>query len=94
MSRARYLRKNATECERMLWRHLRNRNFANYKFRRQHPVDRYILDFYCPYHLNGKQGEQCSGERMRPRVLVSAPRRNKRGTAPEGRTPWEEKSAR
>jgi very-short-patch-repair endonuclease len=48
MSRARYLRKSATECERILWRRLRNRNFANYKFRRQHPVDRYILDFYCP----------------------------------------------
>src|SRR5207249_658049 len=27
---------------------LRNRKFANYKFRRQHPVDPYILDFYCP----------------------------------------------
>jgi very-short-patch-repair endonuclease len=27
---------------------LRNRNFSAYKFRRQHPVDRYILDFYCP----------------------------------------------
>lgn len=48
MTRARYLRKNATACERILWRHLRNRNFANYKFRRQHPVEPYILDFYCP----------------------------------------------
>jgi very-short-patch-repair endonuclease len=27
---------------------LRNRNFAVYKFRRQQPFDRYILDFYCP----------------------------------------------
>jgi len=48
VTRARYLRKNATDCERILWCHLRNRNFANYKFRRQHPIDRYILDFYCP----------------------------------------------
>src|SRR5881275_1753407 len=48
MSRARYLRKKATECEKILWRHLRNRNFAGYKFRRQHPLDRYILDFCCP----------------------------------------------
>ena len=30
------------------WRHLRNRNFAGYKFRRQHPLDGYVLDFYCP----------------------------------------------
>jgi very-short-patch-repair endonuclease len=47
VTHARYLRKNATDCERILWRRLRNRNFANYKFRRQHPIDRYILDFYC-----------------------------------------------
>ena len=48
MNRARLLRKKATECERTLWRHLRNRNFDDYKFRRQHPIDPYILDFYCP----------------------------------------------
>jgi very-short-patch-repair endonuclease len=47
-ARARNLRKNAPECERILWRELRNRKFANYKFRRQHPVDPYTLDFYCP----------------------------------------------
>src|SRR5437868_4615459 len=48
MTRARYLRKSATDCERILWRHLRNRKFAAYKFRRQHPLDPYVLDFYCP----------------------------------------------
>jgi very-short-patch-repair endonuclease len=48
VNRARSLRKRATECERILWRHLRNRNFAGYKFRRQHPIDPYTLDFYCP----------------------------------------------
>jgi very-short-patch-repair endonuclease len=48
MNRARLLRKKATEAERILWRHLRNRNFAGHKFRRQHLFDRYILDFYCP----------------------------------------------
>ncbi|PYJ70277.1 MAG: hypothetical protein DME76_06085 [Verrucomicrobia bacterium] len=47
MSRARYLRKHATKWERVLWRDLRNRNFAGYKFRRQHPLGPYILDFYC-----------------------------------------------
>jgi very-short-patch-repair endonuclease len=35
MDRARLLRKKATEPERILWRRLRNRNFAGYKFRRQ-----------------------------------------------------------
>jgi very-short-patch-repair endonuclease len=48
MTRARHLRRNATRYERILWRHLRNRKFDNWKFRRQHPVERYILDFYCP----------------------------------------------
>ncbi|PYL08380.1 MAG: hypothetical protein DME34_04740 [Verrucomicrobia bacterium] len=48
MSHASYLRTRATDCERILWRHFRNRNFAGYKFRRQHPIDPYILDFYCP----------------------------------------------
>ena len=48
MDRARLLRKKATEPERILWRHLRNRNFAGYKFRRQHPFDSYVLDFYSP----------------------------------------------
>ena len=42
------LRKKATDTERTLWRHLRNRNFAGYKFRRQHPLGCYILDFYSP----------------------------------------------
>ena len=48
MDRARLLRKKATEPERILWRQLRNRNFAGYKFRRQHPFDDYVLDFYRP----------------------------------------------
>jgi very-short-patch-repair endonuclease len=48
VNRARLLRKKATDPERILWRHLRNRNFAGYKFCRQHPLDYYILDFYCP----------------------------------------------
>ena len=47
MNRARLLRKKPTEAERILWRHLRNRKFAGYEFRRQHPLDCYILDFYC-----------------------------------------------
>lgn len=29
-----------------MWQHLRNRNLR-YKFRRQHPIDRFIIDFYC-----------------------------------------------
>ena len=46
--RARALRRNPTDAERHLWRHLRNRHLAGYKFRRQHPVGPYIVDFICP----------------------------------------------
>jgi very-short-patch-repair endonuclease len=48
MTRAQYLRKLSTHWERVLWRHLRNRAFSGRKFRRQHPIDQYVLDFYCP----------------------------------------------
>lgn len=44
---ARQLRKNQTDAENLLWRHLRNRNLNGLKFRRQHPVGTYIIDFYC-----------------------------------------------
>lgn len=44
---ARKLRKEQTTAERLLWRLLRNRQLANAKFRRQHAVDPYVLDFYC-----------------------------------------------
>jgi len=46
--RARRLRGDMTDAEKMLWKHLRRKNLDGYRFRRQHPVDRYILDFYCP----------------------------------------------
>ena len=42
---ARNLRKNMTDAERLLWRHLRAKRFANVKFNRQVPVDQYIADF-------------------------------------------------
>jgi very-short-patch-repair endonuclease len=45
--RARALRKKLTWAEKILWRHLRNRKEAGWKFRRQHPVGFYDLDFYC-----------------------------------------------
>ncbi len=44
---ARNLRRNLTDAERALWRHLRQRQVAGLKFRRQHPIGRYILDFVC-----------------------------------------------
>ena len=48
--RARELRQGATEAERVLWEHLRGRRLAGLKFRRQHPLGPYIVDFYCAAH--------------------------------------------
>jgi very-short-patch-repair endonuclease len=42
------LRRNQTDEEKQLWRALRAGRFAGVKFRRQHPLESYILDFYCP----------------------------------------------
>ncbi len=62
------LRKNLTPAEATLWGMLQNRKLEGRKFRRQHSVGNYILDFYCPdeklaieldgeAHFNGFQGE-------------------------------------
>jgi very-short-patch-repair endonuclease len=49
-ARARELRKNATGPERAFWELLRDRRLAGLKFRRQHAIGPYIVDFYCPLH--------------------------------------------
>ncbi|MYD10533.1 MAG: endonuclease domain-containing protein [Chloroflexi bacterium] len=45
--RARLMRKQPTPAEKILWRRLRDKQVYGYKFRRQHPIDRFIVDFYC-----------------------------------------------
>lgn len=45
--KARALRNNATEAENELWRHIRRKQLEGLRFRRQHPVSSFILDFYC-----------------------------------------------
>jgi very-short-patch-repair endonuclease len=45
--RARQLRNEATDAERHLWRYLRREHLAGYRFRRQHPLAGYIVDFVC-----------------------------------------------
>jgi len=44
---ARRLRRRSTDAERLLWRHLRSRRLADFKFRRQEPVGAYVPDFVC-----------------------------------------------
>jgi len=44
---ARRFRKKETWAEKIVWRWLRDRRFSGYKFRRQHPLGDYYLDFFC-----------------------------------------------
>lgn len=43
----RELRKEPTEAEAFLWKILRGKNINGRKFRRQHSIENYIVDFYC-----------------------------------------------
>jgi very-short-patch-repair endonuclease len=44
---SRQLRNEMTVAESYLWQRLRSRQIHGFKFRRQHPVGKYILDFAC-----------------------------------------------
>jgi len=59
---ARALRQQMTRAEDILWRSLRGSRFEGAKFRRQAPIDQYVVDFYCHaaklvVELDGKQHE-------------------------------------
>jgi very-short-patch-repair endonuclease len=45
--KARDLRKNLTNAERILWNQLRLKQVGGHKYRRQHPLGNYIVDFVC-----------------------------------------------
>jgi very-short-patch-repair endonuclease len=76
--RARELRRNATGPERVLWELLRDRRLGGVKFRRQHAVGPFIVDFYCPSHrvvveLDGRSHDERGLEdRTRQDYLESA----------------------
>ena len=44
---AKSMRHTATDAENMMWQILRAKRFMNLKFRRQHVIVPYIVDFYC-----------------------------------------------
>ena len=68
---ARNLRQASTDAEKELWFHLRAGRLRGLKFRRQHPVPPYIVDFYCEagklvVELDGSQhNEETDRERTR-----------------------------
>jgi len=80
LNNARELRTKQTDAETLLWHFLRNRDFCGFKFRRQHPVGGYILDFYCheaelAIELDGSghaEDEQKDCDSERTKVLEGA----------------------
>lgn len=77
--RARALRRRETSAESRLWHSLRNRQLARWKFRRQHSIDRFIVDFVT---LDGKliveidgathsTDEELAHDKERTRILES-----------------------
>ncbi|PZX49790.1 uroporphyrinogen-III synthase [Algoriphagus ratkowskyi] len=51
--RAKELRNRLTPSESVLWERIRSNRLNNLHFRRQHPVFKYILDFYCHQYRFG-----------------------------------------
>lgn len=47
-SRRKELRKNLTPAEATLWKYLQRSQLQGRKFRRQHSIENFIVDFYCP----------------------------------------------
>jgi very-short-patch-repair endonuclease len=74
---AKGLRRHQTDAERVLWLRLRDRRLGGWKFRRQKPIDRYIVDFCCAdarviVELDGGQyAEHAAQDIERTRVLES-----------------------
>lgn len=71
---ARRLRTNMTDAERKLWQCLRLKQVASYRFRRQHPIGPYIVDFAClEKHLvievDGGQHHECEADFHRDAFL-------------------------
>jgi len=50
IKKALQLRRNMTDAERKLWAALRDRRLGGIKFRRQHPLGPYVLDFFSEAH--------------------------------------------
>lgn len=73
---ARNLRTNQTEAEKIVWSRLRNRQFMNLKFKRQVPIEGYVVDFLCQergiiVELDGGQHEGSKIDQMRTEILES-----------------------
>ena len=77
--KARQLRKNMTDSERVLWSRLRGKQISDVQFYRQKPIGEYIVDFFAPrtklvVEVDGSQhleGEQAKKDRCRDEYLAT-----------------------
>ena len=77
--KARQLRKNMTDSERVLWSRLRGKQLSGVQFYRQKPIGEYIVDFFAPrtklvVEVDGSQhleGEQAEKDRYRDEYLAT-----------------------
>jgi lysyl-tRNA synthetase class 2 len=74
VERAQRLRRHQTDVERVLWLRLRDRRLGGFKFKRQFPIDRYIVDFVCAdarviVELDGGQHATSATDAERTQVL-------------------------
>ena len=76
LDNAKRLRSNMTDVEQKLWRELRAKRFADYKFRRQVPMRKYIADFVCfqPKVIieldGGQHAEQVAYDKKRDEFFI------------------------
>jgi very-short-patch-repair endonuclease len=72
------LRRNPTDAEQRLWKHLRARQMGGFRFRRQHPYGDYVLDFVCLEAMlvievdGGQHDAQSDQDEARTAVLNAA----------------------
>jgi very-short-patch-repair endonuclease len=71
---ARRLRTTPTDAEMRLWSRLRRRQLAGFRFRRQHPMGPYVVDFFCPdtklvVEVDGGQHADSATDAVRTRWL-------------------------
>jgi very-short-patch-repair endonuclease len=74
---AKTMRKQPTEAEAAMWRLLRDRRFDRFKFRRQAPVETFILDFVCfekrlVIEIDGSQHAEPHADAQRDTILMAS----------------------
>ena len=74
---ARQMRHEPSPAEKLMWKLLRNRRLSGFRFRRQHPIQPYIADFYCSVaklviELDGdSHAESLEYDQVREELMVS-----------------------